>query len=322
MKVSEPDRHHCRICANAEGNHAVDVREMMFATREVFRYFQCARCHCLQIAEIPSDLSRFYPPDYTSFKPAPGRRFANPLQALLRRARYRYAALGRGLGGRLLHALAPKPGLDFLRVVPLRLDSRVLDVGCGTGELLLILREIGMTDLLGVDAFLERDVQYPNGLRIRRGTLDDAEGPWDCIMFNYSLEHMPDQAGALRSAAKRLAEDGTCIARLPMVDSWAWEHYGADWVNLDVPRHLYLHSRQSFETVAAQSGLRLLQARRDSDDFQSLGSELYRRGLPLNAPAEEKRKIFTRTQVHDWRERARELNREGRGDLATFYLRK
>ena len=60
----------CRICGNADGNTAYDVREMMFGTREIFRYFRCAACGCLQIAEVPADLSAYYPPDYCSFKPS------------------------------------------------------------------------------------------------------------------------------------------------------------------------------------------------------------------------------------------------------------
>ena len=310
----------CRICANAEGNRTFEAREMMYGTRETFAYFRCAGCGCLQIAEIPADLARFYPPDYTSFKPSPGRRFAGALRGAMRRARYRYAVLGRGLAGRLLHALAPKKSLAHLRHVALTLDSRVLDVGCGTGELLLILREIGMRNLLGVDAFLEREIEYPNGLRVLRGTIDDAAGVWDCVMFNYSLEHMSDQVGALRAAAERLAPGGTCLARIPLVSSEAWERYGVDWVNLDAPRHLYLHSAKSFALVVERAGLRVERALYDSDDFQFRGSELYRRDIPLNSPAG--RKAFSRRQIRAWRLEAESLNHESRGDLATFYLKK
>jgi SAM-dependent methyltransferase len=312
----------CRICGNAEGNRPFDVREMMFGTREVFRYVLCAECGCLQIAQIPADLSRFYPRGYTSFRPEPLRRFANPVRAVLRRARYRRAVLGAGgLAGRLLHALAPKRSLAFLRPAGLRQDSRVLDVGCGSGELLHILREIGMPNLLGIDAFLERDLSYPNGLRIVRGTIDDAPGEWDAVLFNYSLEHMPDTTGALRSAAARLAAGGVVVARIPVVDSAAWERFGVHWVNLDAPRHLCLHTRKSFAIAAARAGLAVERTVSDSDDFQFRGSEWYRRGIPLEAP-KETRDVFTRAQRRAWRREADQLNREGRGDLATFTLRK
>ncbi|MEJ0070466.1 MAG: hypothetical protein WDO24_19095 [Pseudomonadota bacterium] len=37
---------------------------MMFGTHERFDYVECASCACLQIAVVPPDLQRFYPPDY------------------------------------------------------------------------------------------------------------------------------------------------------------------------------------------------------------------------------------------------------------------
>ncbi len=37
---------------------------MMLGSRESFTYVECARCGCVQIAEIPADLARHYPTDY------------------------------------------------------------------------------------------------------------------------------------------------------------------------------------------------------------------------------------------------------------------
>jgi hypothetical protein len=42
---------------------------MLYATREMFTYILCEGCGCLQIAEIPPDLGRFYPSHYYSFVP-------------------------------------------------------------------------------------------------------------------------------------------------------------------------------------------------------------------------------------------------------------
>ncbi len=62
--------------------------------------------------------------------------------------------------------------------------------------------------------------------------------------------------------------------------------------------------------------------RYDSDDFQFRGSERYRLGLPLEPAESEEQALFSRTQILEWRRRAKEFNREERGDLATFYLKK
>ena len=39
------------------------VREMMFGTREVFTYGECANCGSLTLLDPPEDLSRFYDHD-------------------------------------------------------------------------------------------------------------------------------------------------------------------------------------------------------------------------------------------------------------------
>jgi hypothetical protein len=44
----------CRICTNAENNREFRVREIMFGFRDEVSYFECSRCGCLQIAEIPN----------------------------------------------------------------------------------------------------------------------------------------------------------------------------------------------------------------------------------------------------------------------------
>jgi hypothetical protein len=57
----------CRICANNENQKVSEVREMMFGFRDVFTYFQCSVCGCLQIADIPTDMSKYYPSNYYSY---------------------------------------------------------------------------------------------------------------------------------------------------------------------------------------------------------------------------------------------------------------
>lgn len=66
----------CRICGNTEGNQSFFPKEMMFGWREAFEYLECARCGCLQIAEVPENLARYYPSDgYYSYKAPKQKRY-------------------------------------------------------------------------------------------------------------------------------------------------------------------------------------------------------------------------------------------------------
>ena len=314
----------CRICGSSENSGTFNAREMMYGSREEFLYFRCARCRCLQISAIPDDISSYYPQDYCSFKPSLEKRFSNSFRNPFRLRRYRYAVLRTGLVGRVLHAMASKADLDKLADIGLRDDSRVLDVGCGSGSLLYKLRSIGMKNLLGVDAFIEKDIEYGNGVRVLRNSVADVDGEWDCVMFCYSLEHMPDQLSALQSAASLLADGGTCYIRIPLSTSYAWEHYGVNWVQLDAPRHFYLHSMDSFELVAREAGLVIRKVVYDSTAFQLWASELYERGIPLYSGRSQTspNTVFSSGEMDAFRRRISQLNRDKRGDQATFYLEK
>lgn len=309
----------CRICGAEDGLTWHEFREMMFGTRDRFPYFQCRECGCLQIAEIPRDLSKYYPPDYYAHRSAGGGDAG--IQGVLRRHRNRYAITRAGVVGRLLHALFPYPHRTvhhWLTRGGLSRDSRILDVGCGSGELLRDLGSAGYRRLLGVDPYIAADVELPGGGRIMKGTLQEVEGEFDLVMFHHALEHIPDQLPTLRAAARLLGPRGTCLIRIPIVSSFAWEHYGENWVQLDAPRHFYLHSRESLQRVAAQAGLRLEDVEHDSTEVQFFGSELYRRDIPLS----EGGGVFSRREMRDFRRRAEALNREERGDSAAFYLRR
>jgi SAM-dependent methyltransferase len=47
------------------------------------------------------------------------------------------------------------------------------------------------------------------------------------------------------AAASLLACKGIIVVRIPAVSSYAWERYGVAWMQLDAPRHFFLHSPKS-----------------------------------------------------------------------------
>jgi SAM-dependent methyltransferase len=302
---------------------------MMFGTRERFDYLECGRCGTVQLLEIP-DLSRHYPPEYLSFDES---RPIDLSTTLGRRIGARLAGMhlikGRGLLGKLV--LAAKPWIaahfpDSLRdpLLRLRFDSRILDYGCGNGHLLRTLRYFGFSRLTGADAFIEGDLVYP-GVTIYRRHLAELAPAFDLIMLHHSFEHLPEPAAALRELSRLVANGGHVLIRMPIV-SHAWERYGADWVQLDPPRHLFLYTERAFRELCQANGLEVVKVVYDSTSFQFWGSEQYRLDIPLNDPRSlnrpESESVFTAGQIEDWDARAIKLNAASEGDQACFYLRK
>lgn len=315
--------HTCRICHTTGAAPVFTARETMYGQAGSFPYFQCPACECLQIVDVPDDLGSYYRADsYYSFGDAavPG-----GIAGWLIVRRDRYAVLGRGVLGRLLHDRKPRLDIRYLSRLPLHEHTRMLDVGCGGGKLLRTLQRIGFRQLTGLDPFVPADIDLGRGARILKSTLDAFDEPQDVVMFNHSLEHVPDQAGTLRRAAALLRPGGAITVSIPIVSSDAWRTYGTDWVQLDAPRHLFLHSRRSFEHAAADAGLEIAEIFYDSNAFQFWGSEQCRRGIPLMDPrsyaVDPAASTFSADEIAAFSRRAALANAAGTGDQATFILR-
>ena len=325
-------RSRCRIC-NSEGTHSRYVaREMMFGTREEFEYFMCAECGCLQISQVPSELGRFYPPNYYSYnlKIWPNSEISS-IRKILERLRVKNALFGQGYKlARLASQLVDFPP-HFSEIGPLlktckvqSFDARFLDVGCGSSSSWLNdLRSLGFRNLLGVDPYIADDVEE-NGIRILRQQLDSISGKFDVVTLHHSLEHIPDQLKTLKAVYSLLQKGGFCLVRIPLVSSMVWEEYGTDWVELDAPRHLYLHSLKSIELIANEIGFELVDRCWDSTEFEFWGSEQYRRGIPLMAEGSfsqnPSKSNFTYREMANFQKRAEEANDAGRGGRGCFFF--
>ncbi len=315
----------CRICDNDENNRLFTVRETMFGTGDCFTYFQCSKCKCLQIQEFPKDLSKYYSSDYYSFESS-SQYFKNPIERLARRLRDKYAVLNRGIIGKLLYNYFPNESLRSLSKLKLTKFTKILDVGCGAGFLLYSLTELGFNKLLGIDPYIEEDITYENGLKIVKSSIYKLKGEWDIIMFHHSFEHLTDPLETLLHVSKLLSEYGVCLIRIPTVSSYAWEHYGTDWVQLDAPRHLFLYSIESFQILAEKSNMELYYIYYDSNEFQFWGSEQNRKGIAhlseISYRINPSKSFFSRSDIYKFREKAKKLNLENKGDQVALYLKK
>ena len=256
----------------------VSVRSWRAADPLTFGYGICSRCGTLNLLD-DNDPSPFYD-GYFSHVPRNVPQ-ANRLLTTL-------GALG-ARGIRLFHKrpeLIPKTvkpsWLWWFSGLSLRRASPMIDVGSGTGALLLHLSRFGFSNLLGLDPYLpETKIEYSSSVRVERRaiSLDDRA---DVVFLNHSLEHSDLPVAELERIRTILSINGAIIVSIPVVDSEPYIRFGANLVSLDAPVHRWIPTVEGVSAVAERSGFRIDAMVRTNPDFLYWGSEAVARGLPMD----------------------------------------
>src|SRR6266550_2616857 len=196
--------HGCPVCCGVR-RHAVVIQNGLAVVR-------CLSCGQRYVWPLPSEaeLAAIYDPAY-----------------------YRG---GRGsVGFSDYAALAPARRHMFSRHLD-RIDrlvntGRVLDVGCATGDFLLVAAQRGW-EALGVDPSPAREQAQAAGVRMVGHTIDDADvapHSLDLITFWDVLEHLPDPVASLRRAQELLTPGGLLAATVPNAGSAIARLSGRRW---------------------------------------------------------------------------------------------
>lgn len=113
-----------------------------------------------------------------------------------------------------------RPFHDLAALVEPRPSMRVVDLGCGTGELTALLHQkLAAAETVGVDnsdSMLARAAEHAGpGLRFVKGDLAQLEGEHDLIFSNAALHWAPDHQALLEKLCSRLAPGGQLAVQVP-----------------------------------------------------------------------------------------------------------
>jgi trans-aconitate 2-methyltransferase len=129
------------------------------------------------------------------------------------------------------HAERTQPFLDLLALVHPRPGMRVVDLGCGTGELTRRLHlHVEARETLGVDrsgAMLEKSAAFAaEGLRFEAGDIAtfQAHAAYDLVFSNAALHWVPEHEALFARLTDALAPEGQLAVQMP--------------ANFDQPPHL------------------------------------------------------------------------------------
>jgi 2-polyprenyl-3-methyl-5-hydroxy-6-metoxy-1,4-benzoquinol methylase len=170
-----------------------------------------------------------------------------------------------GIVSRLSAALPHRRELArFSRMYLTRSDGRrVLDVGCGAGNQMQMLLDLGW-DVIGLDVDRQAvEAACARGLQAAVGDLLSMAGDQtvDAITMVHVIEHLIDPRRHLRAAREHLEPGGRLVIITPNVDSLGARLFGTNWRGLEPPRHLQLFSLPALERLVAECGFEIELAR-------------------------------------------------------------
>src|SRR5262245_49244719 len=235
-------RARCCLCEREEADPVAVGEDFEYHTApDSFLAMRCRHCGLLYLdpRPAPEELDRIYPPSYHAFDFSP--------------KRY-------GIVFRIRRRLEARRLLSWCR--GLSDGARILDVGCGDGFHLRLLRDFGNPSwtLEGVDVNPDavkagRDA----GLTIHHGEIERLGLPsdhYDLVLLIQTIEHLPDPPAILAAIHRLLRPGGRVVIVTDNADSLDFRFFsGRHWGGYHFPRHWNLFTRKTLRMLAEKVGL-------------------------------------------------------------------
>lgn len=232
----------CCICDVDDAEPIAVGEDFEYRTSpDSFRAVRCRRCGLVYLDPRParSELARIYPPEYHAFDFS-AERYGVVFQVRRRLEARRLLAACRELGPR----------------------ARILDVGCGDGFHLRLLRDFGQPGwrLEGVEpGEAAAQAAWDSGLSVHRGFVQELDLPrasYDRAFLIQTIEHVDDPPAVLGAIRELLRPGGRLVVVTDNAESLdARLFQGRHWGGYHFPRHFNLFSAATLRLLAEKVGL-------------------------------------------------------------------
>lgn len=242
MKSDSVEIKSCTLCGSPDFKFLFFSKDRMFNLPGKFSVKKCSKCSLVFLDPQPNKelLKKHYPSlDY-----------------------YAYNIIKRGLFEILKeylikHYYSPNILSLFISAViqnvpaipSYKKNGKILDVGCGSGEILNLLKKLGWeTYGLDIDPRAIK-LAKKRGINASLGSFRDLskypDNYFDAIRLYHVIEHLDDPSLCLSLIRKKLKKEGQLIIGTPNIRSVVAFLFKSYWYNLDSPRHLFLFSPQT-----------------------------------------------------------------------------
>lgn len=246
----------CIICGSSDFVNLYLTHDRMFDILGEFRVKKCTRCMLLLIDPQPAvdALSQHYPSkNYYSYSVSQKRNVFGVLRSYFVKNYY---------NPNLITSIFTSLVKNVPALPSYRKNGKILDVGCGTGDTLVLLRDLGWEAYgIEIDKNAIKAAKKRGLSNVKFGTYRDIstypDNYFDVIRLYHVLEHLDDPITCLKLIHKKLKGDGELILGTPNYSSATSKLFGKYWYNLDVPRHLFVFSPRNLQELVRKSGFKI-----------------------------------------------------------------
>jgi len=248
----------CSLCGTPGEILYERLRDRWFGVPGDWGYRRCPNCGLVWLdpAPVEGEVARLYRDYFTHG--------AEALETVPQSSRNVKERLDSLVASLFFHAtgVARIADAELSRREMLYLDDvapgRLLEVGCGDGRWLSLMREKGWeVEGQEIDPVAAQFVTASLGIKTHVGPLDTLRLPaetFDAILLSHVIEHVHDPVALLAICKKLLRDGGRLVVITPNVASFGHAVFGRSWRALDPPRHLYLFTLQTLRQVVATAG--------------------------------------------------------------------
>jgi SAM-dependent methyltransferase len=178
-----------------------------------------------------------------------------------------------------------------------RQNNRLLDIGCGAGNLLKAAERVGW-EAEGVEV-ASSAVQYLHtiGLQAFCGQLSEAAFPtayFDVVTASELIEHVPDPSPLVAEIARVLRPGGILWTTTPHSNGLSGRLLGQKWSTVCPPEHLQLFSVRGASRLLARHGFRHVRIKTEGVN----PAELLKAFRPRPQPVSETQETEGSQRVH------------------------
>jgi len=245
----------CPICHHTEFIPWLTTQDH-FLSHEVFHLVACANCQFVITSPRPSEstIGKYYQSeDYISHSDST-KTIQDKIYQLARN-----------------YAIRKKIKL----IESYHQSGSILDIGCGTGELLQRMDSRKWTRV-GIEPSDQARGKIAAEITVYP-SLQNLAQKFEVISLWHVLEHLHNLEATLKFIEQHLANPGTLFIAVPNRESTDAQHYGTHWAAYDTPRHLWHFSKDNMKALLRNFGFEILAIRPMPLDafYVSLLSEKY-----------------------------------------------